>query len=336
MLLAQLTPLPEAASTYAEAMDRLFWFLCGVTGFFTLLIATLIIVFMIRYRRGAPGRVPQQIEGSLRLEIFWTAVPFVIAMFIFAWSARLYVMWAQPPEGALEVYVVGRQWMWHLQHAQGQREINQLHVPVGRPVKLTMTSKDVIHSFFVPEFRIHMDVVPGRYNVTWFEATKTGTFHLFCSQYCGTNHSVMIGEVIVMEPDAYERWLANRAGDSLADKGRKLFQKLQCVSCHSADSRARAPVLEGLYKTDVALEDGTTVRADDDYLRESILYPEAKIVRGFRPIMPSFKGIVDEQEMNELLAFLRTLGPGQTPPRVENAEPPEARPATTRPKEKQP
>jgi cytochrome c oxidase subunit 2 len=327
MPLAQVRLFPEQASTFAEAADAVFFFILGVTVFFTLLIAGMIIVFIIKYRRRSEAEVPPQIHGSLRLEVFWTVVPLGIAMVMFVWSARVYLLWADPPEGALEVYVVGRQWMWHLQHVGGQREINQLHVPLGRPVKLTMTSKDVIHSFFVPDFRVHMDVIPGRYTTAWFQATRTGTFRLFCSQYCGTNHSLMIGQVVVMEPDAFERWLESKADNSMAAKGRKLFQKLQCVSCHSANVKARAPVLEAIYKTRVTLQDGSAVLADDAYLKESILYPDAKIVAGYRSpsIMPSFEGLVTEEELNELLAFLRTLGPGQTPPRVEDAAPPQGR-----------
>jgi cytochrome c oxidase subunit 2 len=327
MLFADLTLFPEQASTYATEVDGLFFALLGVAIFFTLLIAGMIIVFIIRFRRRSPNEVPHRVEGALRLELFWTIVPLIIAMFIFVWSARLYVNWARPPDDAMEIFVVGRQWMWHLQHSGGQREINQLHVPRDKPVKLTITSKDVVHSFFVPEFRIHMDAVPGRYTITWFQATKTGTFHLFCSQYCGTNHSVMIGQVIVMEPDEFERWLEAKADESLAVKGRQLFQKLQCVVCHSATSQARAPVLEGLYKKRVPLADGTTIIADDNYLRESILQPDAKIAAGYQSpsIMPSFAGIITDDELTQLLAFLHTLGPGQTPPRVESAPPPEGR-----------
>jgi cytochrome c oxidase subunit 2 len=327
MLFADLSLWPEQASTYAEAEDTLFLFILGVVLFFTVLIATLIITFIIKYRRRSDADRPPGVHGGLRLEVTWTLIPLAIALLIYFWGARVYVTWAEPPAGALEVYVVGRQWMWHLQHAGGQREINQLHVPVGRPVKLTITSQDVIHSVFVPEFRIHMDAVPGRYNVTWFEATRTGTFHLYCSQYCGTNHSLMIGQVVVLDGEAYERWMAGKADNGLAVKGRKLFQKLQCVTCHSANAQARAPVLEGLYGSKVRLEGGGTVDAYEDYLRESILEPEAKVVAGYRPIMPSFKGIVDEEELVQLIAFLKALGPGQTPLRVEQADPPEARPA---------
>src|SRR5438105_221280 len=203
MLMGQLQLFPEAASTLADQVDGLFFFILAVTGFFTLLIAGLIFTFMVRYRRRSPSEVPPQIRGSLKLELAWTLIPLAIALGIFVWGARVFVTWATPPEDALEVYVVGRQWMWHVQHTGGQREINQLHVPVGRPVKITLTSQDVVHSFFIPAFRLHRDAVPGRYTDVWFEATKVDRYRLYCSEYCGTNHSAMIGEVIVMDAQGY-------------------------------------------------------------------------------------------------------------------------------------
>jgi len=225
--------------------------------------------------------------------------------------------------------VVGRQWMWHIQHTGGQREINQLHVPVGRPVKITLTSQDVVHSFFIPAFRLHRDAIPGRYTDAWFEATKVGRYRLYCSEYCGTNHSAMIGEVIVMDAQGYREWLTRGADDSLATKGGKLFRKLQCIACHGGDTGARdsrrAPDLENIYLRKVVLDDDRTVIADEDYLRESIRNPNAKIVAGFRrpSLMPPFtEDMVDEEEMIQLIAFLRSLGPGETPPRVEQAAPP--------------
>jgi cytochrome c oxidase subunit 2 len=209
-----------------------------------------------------------------------------------------------------------------MQHLDGQREINELHVPVGRPVKLTMISQDVIHSFFVPAFRVHMDVLPGRYTTLWFQPTKPGRYHLFCSQYCGTNHAKMIGEIVVLSSDEYQSWLNQGVDGGMAQAGRKLFQKLQCVTCHSADAKARAPVLEALYLSEVHLDSGKIVRADETYLRESILYPDAKIVAGYKPIMPSYKDQVDEEEILQLIAFIKALRPGQTPPRTESADPP--------------
>jgi cytochrome c oxidase subunit 2 len=221
--------------------------------------------------------------------------------------------------------------MWKLQHPGGQSEINELHVPVGQPVKLVMTSEDVIHSFFVPAFRTKQDVVPGRYVRSWFQATKAGDYHLFCAEYCGTEHSRMIGWVHVMEPEAYQSWLAERPFRSMAVEGRNLFYKLQCVTCHSATAEARAPVLEGLYGRMVQLRDGPPVLADENYIRESILKPDAKVVAGYEPIMPPFvlkksaddkEGNLTEEDLLRLIVFIKSLGRGETPPRVEEAIPP--------------
>jgi cytochrome c oxidase subunit II len=321
-MFADVPFLPQQASTHATAVDALLFFLLAVTGFFALLIAVLITCFAIRYRRRSEADRPAAVHGSLKVELAWTIIPFCFMLVFFFWGAQLYFSWARPPDDALEVYVVARQWMWKMQHLDGQREINELHVPVGRPVRLTLTSQDVIHSFFVPAFRIHMDVLPGRYTTVWFQATQPGRYHLFCSQYCGTNHAKMIGTVVVLDRDEYQTWLNQGSDGSLATEGRKLFQKLQCVTCHSADSRARAPVLEGLYLNQVHLEDGRTVRADETYLRESILYPDAKIVAGYKPIMPSYLGQVNEEEIVQLIAFIKALKPGQTPSRTEHADPP--------------
>ena len=313
---------PEQASTHAVQVDALLFFLLGVSGFFVILIAGFIFWFAVKYRRLSDDERPAPIAGSLKLEIVWTLIPLAIALSIFVWGAQIYFSWARPPDDCLEVYVVGKQWMWKFQHLGGQREINQLHVPLNQPVKLTMISQDVIHSFFVPAFRVHQDVLPERYTTVWFQATKPGTYHLFCSQYCGTDHSKMIGQVIVMEKEAFRTWLNSGADGSLAVEGRKLFQKLQCITCHSADANARGPVLENLYGSTVHLSDGGIVRAEDAYLRESILYPDAKIVAGFQPVMPSYKGQVDEEEITQLIAFIKALKPGQTPRRNEEAEPP--------------
>lgn len=327
MVFAQFHMLPEQASTTAYEYDALAYFLTGVCGFLGLLIFSLVIIFAVRYRRRSPNEIPPQIEGSLRLETAWTVIPFFIVLVMFGWSSSVFFKMIQPPPDTLEVYGIGRQWMWHLQHADGQREINTLHVPVGRPVRVTLTSVDVIHGFYVPAFRVNHDVLPGRYVTVWFQATRTGAFDLFCSQYCGTDHSVMIGKVIVMEPDAYQRWLAEGASGSLADRGRKLFQKLNCIVCHSADARAKCPNLENIYLKRVPLQDGGFVIADDDYLRESILYPDVKVVAGYRPIMPAYEGQVSEEELLQLIVYLKQLKPGQTPSRVETGMPPEAGPA---------
>ena len=243
-MFAEVPFLPQQASTHASAVDALLCFLLAVTGFFAVLIAVLLSCFAIRYRRRSESDLPPEIHSPLKLELTWSLIPFVFMMVFFFWGAKLYFSWARPPDNSMEVFVVARQWMWKMQHLGGQREINTLHVPVGRPVKLTMISQDVIHSFFVPAFRIHMDVLPGRYTTVWFQATKPGSYHLFCSQYCGTNHAKMIGEIIVMDGDEYQAWLNQGVDGGMAHEGRKLFQKLQCATCHSADAKARAPVLE--------------------------------------------------------------------------------------------
>jgi cytochrome c oxidase subunit 2 len=305
----------------APLVDGVFGELMALTVFFTVLIAVLLMYFAIKYRRRAE-QPPPPVEGSLKLELVWTVIPLIIVLYIFWRATSVYFTMITPPQDTLEVYVVGRQWMWTFQHTGGQREINMLHVPVGQAIKLTMTSQDVIHSFFVPAFRIKQDVLPGRYTTLWFQPTVAKKYHLFCTEYCGTNHSTMIGTVVVMERSDYQTWLESRADHSLAAEGRKLFQKLQCVACHSGDARARGPLLEEIYGTEAPLADGGKARVDDEYLRESILNPRAKVVAGFNPIMPPFAGQVDEEQVLKLSVFIKTLGRGQTPPRVEKSEPP--------------
>jgi cytochrome c oxidase subunit 2 len=246
---------------------------------------------------------------AVGLEVTWMVIPFVISMGIFGWGAKLYFSGNRPPAGAIEVRVVGKQWMWKFQHANGRREINALHVPRARPVKLTMISEDVIHSLFVPAFRVKQDVLPGRYSACWFEATRTGEFHLFCAEYCGTNHSRMTGRVIVMDPAEYEAWLAGgKANEPPAVAGKRLFEELRCQTCHRPETgAARCPPLEGLYGQEVKLTGGETVVADDNYLRESILRPAAKVVAGFQPLMSSFDGQVDEEQLIQLIAYIKSL-----------------------------
>jgi cytochrome c oxidase subunit 2 len=325
-MFAQIIFYPKQASTTARHVDQLFYFLTGVTGAVAVLVAVLLITFAVKYRR-RPGNLRGQFVAASRpLELFWTLTPLAIFMVMFVWGATVYFGAYRAPDGATVIYGIGKQWMWKFQHPEGQREINELHVPVGRPFKLLMTSEDVIHSFFVPEFRVHQDVLPTRYTAVWFEATRPGSYHLFCSQYCGTGHASMVGRVVVMEPGEYQEWLHLRAEGSLALEGRKTFLKYRCVSCHSADEHARAPVLEELYGKRVPLRDGRTVIADEDYLRESILDPGAKIVAGYENIMPTFKGQVTEEEIIHLIAFIRSLGRGQTPRRVEAFPPPATTP----------
>jgi len=299
---------PEQASTMAPRVDALYFYLLAVSGFFSLLIAVLVIVFAIKYRRRSEQELPGGIEGSLKLEVAWSVIPLLIALSFFFWGAKLFFAMNRPPNDAIEISVVGKQWMWKIQHADGQREINELHVPVGRPVRLTMTSEDVIHDFFVPAFRMKKDVVPGRYAVAWFQATRTGRYHLFCAQYCGTRHSAMIGWIDVMEPVAYQAWLSGGAGgESLAAAGAKLFAQHACNTCHRSDSLARGPNLQGLFGRSVQLADGRTVVADETYIRESIVNPNAKLVAGFQPIMPTFQGLISEEGILQLVTYVKSL-----------------------------
>jgi cytochrome c oxidase subunit 2 len=245
----------------------------------------------------------------MKLELVWTVIPFVITMGIFVWGSSIYYTMYHAPKEALEVYAVAKQWMWKFQHLDGQREINELHVPVGRKVKVTLTTEDVIHSFFVPAFRIKLDVVPGKYSTVWFEATKPGRYHLFCAEYCGTSHSGMIGWVDVMEASEYQAWLAGGGTEgSLASSGEKLFQQLACITCHKSDGTGRGPVLEGIFGKEVQLQEGGKVVADEGYIRESILNPRAKVVVGFQPIMPTFQGQVSEEQVLQLMAYIKSLG----------------------------
>ena len=299
---------PDQASTMAPRVDALYFYLLAVSAFFSLVIAILVIVFAIKYRRRAQDDLPRPIEGSTRLEIAWSVIPLGIALTFFFWGAKIYFAMHNPPNDALEISVVGKQWMWKIQHSDGNREINELHVPVGRPVRLTMTSEDVIHDFFVPAFRMKQDVVPGRYTHAWFQATRPGRYHLFCSQYCGTKHSAMIGWIEVMEPVAYQTWLSGGAGgESLAATGAKLFAQHACNTCHRPDSLARGPNLEGLFGKSVRLADGRTVIADESYIRESIVNPNAKMVMGFQPIMPTFQGLISEEGLLQLVAYIKSL-----------------------------
>jgi cytochrome c oxidase subunit 2 len=312
---------PDTASTIGGQVNALFLFLIAVTGAVTILIFILIAYFAFKYRASKHPKAVQ-IEGSMPLEIGWSVIPLGIFMIFFIWGAAIYFDEAKPPAGSMQVYVVAKQWMWKLQHENGVREINQLHVPVNRDIQLSMISQDVIHSFFVPEFRIKADVLPGRYTSTWFHATKPGRYHLFCAEYCGTMHSGMIGEIVVMEPADYQAWLAGGNGEgTMASTGQKLFQEYGCATCHRFDTQGRGPNLVGVYGKPVLLDDGRTVLADDNYIRESILNPGAKVVAGFKPIMPTFQGIVSEDQVLALIEFVKSL---RTP---EQREPVSARPA---------
>jgi len=307
--------LPESASTFAWQVDGLFWFITAVTVFFSLLVAGMLLIFMIRFRRKSDDEVPEGLHGSLALEIGWSGIPFLLTMIMFFWGASIYASIRRPPDDALQVNVVGKQWMWKAQHMEGRREINELHIPVGRPVRVTLTSEDVIHSFYVPAFRTKQDAVPGRYTTTWFEATKPGEYHLFCAEYCGTIHSGMIGRVVAMEPAAFEKWLSgqdpNMPDVAPAVLGQQLFQQQGCATCHSGQTGARGPKLNGVFGSKQALASGDQVLADETYLRESILNPQAKVVAGFQPVMPTYQGLLSEENVMQLLAYLKTLGAEQ-------------------------
>lgn len=302
---------PESASTNAGRVDALYIFLVLVSAIMTVLIFSTLTVFAVRFRKRR-GQRAEQIEGSTVLELIWSIIPFGVFIAFFVWGAVIYFQERTPPQDATEVYTVAKQWMWKFEHIEGQREINELHVPIGRDVKMIMTSQDVIHSFFVPAFRIKQDVLPGRYTTLWFHATKAGTYHLFCAEYCGTQHSGMIGWVVVMEPSDYEAWMSGGSNQPLAVTGQKLFSELGCVTCHRSDTQGRGPNLVGAFGKPVLLEDGRTVIADENYVRESILEPGAKIVKGFKPVMPTFQGQVSDEQLNALVAYVKSLAQPQT------------------------
>jgi cytochrome c oxidase subunit II len=305
--------LPNA-SNFAGEFDALFFTLVGLTIFFVALIAGMEVYFAIKYRRRSPGEIPPKTHTSFTLEAAWIGIPFLICLGIFVWGASLYFrIYSAPKETprVMEIYVTAKQWMWRFQHAGGQREINELHVPLGSPVKLTMASEDVIHSFFVPAFRVKADVLPGqgRYRVVWFEPTKLGRWRLFCAEYCGMNHSGMTGWVEVMRPQEFQAWLgAGGAEGSMSSSGQKLFQQLPCATCHKTDGTGRCPVLEGLFGKQVQLQDGRTVTVDEDYVRESILDPNAKVAAGYEPIMPNFTGLLSEEQLAQLIAYIKSIG----------------------------
>jgi len=303
------TPLfPQQASTMAPRVDALLFFLLAVATFFSVVVVAFKKKYAVRFRRCAPHDVGARIHGGLVLELTWTIVPLLITMVIFVWGASVFFAMSRPPDETLNIYVVGKQWMWKFQHLDGQREINELHVPVGRAVKLIMTSEDVIHDVFVPAFRVKADVLPGRYTSIWFQATTPGRYQLFCAEYCGTKHSGMTGQVVVMEPTEYQAWLSGGTAEgSLASAGEKLFQDLACNTCHRADAQGRGPVLVGLFGKTQSLEGGGSVVVDEAYVRESILMPGARITAGFQPIMPAFQGLISEEQLLQLIEYVKSL-----------------------------
>jgi cytochrome c oxidase subunit 2 len=300
---------PVQASTVSGQVDALLFFLLGVSAFFAIGIAAALVLFAVLYRRRSEDEVPEKMHGVLALELVWSVIPLGLAMIMFFWGARVYFTLTRPPPGAEEVLAVGKQWMWKFQHADGRREINELHVPIGRPIRLLMSSEDVIHSFFVPAFRVKQDVLPGRYSTAWFEATRLGRYHLFCAEYCGTEHSRMVGSVVVLDPSQYEEWLAGTPpAQSPVAAGEALFTQLGCQTCHKQEGTGLGPKLAGLPGRAVELQSGGTTTADEGYIRESILEPQAKLVKGFLPVMPTFQGRVTEEQMLQLIAYIKSLG----------------------------
>jgi cytochrome c oxidase subunit 2 len=298
---------PVQASTIAPEVDKLYFLIIGVTAFFALLVVVLMGIFAFKYRDDTGERVGAPIHGSIPLELGWSIIPFFISMGIFVYATVVFFQIVRPPAETMEVYSTGKRWMWRFQHLDGKSEINELHVPKGRPVRVTFTSEDVLHDLYIPAFRVKADAIPGRYSSIWFEATKTGEFHLFCAEYCGTKHSGMIGKVIVMEPSEYQAWLSGSTGEPLAVRGRQLFQQLACVTCHLNDGTGRGPSLAGVFGSQVTLATGGTAAADDAYIRESILTPQMKLVAGYQPLMPTFQGLVNEEGVISLIEYIKSL-----------------------------
>jgi cytochrome c oxidase subunit 2 len=305
---------PPQASTSAHNVDALYFALILISLFFIAVVFLPILFFCIKYRQGSSADRSNPSTGSNLIEFGWTTAPTLMGLAVFTWGAIDYFRIERKPANAIDVQVVAKQWMWKLQHAEGKREINELHIPVDQTVALNLISQDVIHSFFVPAFRVKQDVVPGKYTSEWFKATRIGEYHIFCSQYCGTQHAQMIGRVVVMQPKAYERWLnSGEQTESIVRAGERLFHARGCSGCHAPDSQFHAPFLEGLYRKPVPLADGTMVTADDQYLRDSILQPAKQISAGYDNIMPSFSGHLSEEEIMQLIAYLKTIGQQEPP-----------------------
>jgi cytochrome c oxidase subunit 2 len=321
---AQFPLIPEQASNFAPAVDLLMLFVVVISLFFAVAITAAVIYFFFKYERKHQTEIGVPIHGDSRLETAWIVVPLVLAMAMFAWGAVVYVDYRHSPVDTLDIYVVGKQWMWKVQQPNGLKEINEIHLPVGRDVRLIMASEDVIHDFSVPAFRVKMDVVPGHYNTMWFRPTKAGRYRLYCSQYCGTNHAIMTGWITVMEQGDYAAWLSGAAGaeGNPLVAGEKLFAERACITCHLSDGKGRAPSLNGFYGGKVLLADGRTVTADDAYIRESILQPNAKIVAGYQPLMPSFQGQLTEEQIIALTAYIKSLQNEPPPPTGAGTAPP--------------
>jgi cytochrome c oxidase subunit 2 len=311
----QLPIFPTQGTDLARRVDMLYLGLILISTLYLAIIFCPLVYFLFKYRRGKNvNRSPVRFK-TWKLELVWTVIPLFMMMGLFGWAATLYYEVERPPEKALEAVVVAKQWMWKIQHEEGKREINELHVPLGQPFKLTMTSEDVIHSFYIPAFRVKQDVVPGRYVTEWFQPTKAGTYHLFCAEFCGADHSVMSGKIIVQEPREYQAWLTTGGqSDTMVASGERLFRELGCSGCHMGSTVIRAPRLEGLYGKPVPLEGGPIVTGDDQYIRDSILLPASQIAAGYSNAMPSFQGHISEEQLLQVIAYIKSLG---------NARPPE-------------
>ncbi|HVS15152.1 MAG TPA: cytochrome c oxidase subunit II [Thermoanaerobaculia bacterium] len=309
-LFDNLPLFPEQASSMALPVDVLYGVWGALSIFFSVLVGGGAIFMMVRYRRRTRGQVGAPPTHAPIVEVFSMTVPFAIAMTMFVWGTKVYVDLRRPPENAIEYFAFGKQWMWKYQHPNGLRQINDLTIPVDTPIKVTLTSEDVIHAFFVPAFRVKQDVLPGRYTTVWFTATKTGQYHMFCAEYCGSEHSLMGGTVTVLERDQYEAWLREESAPNAnpAATGEDLFTALACATCHQEQDSHRGPTLHGLFGKEVVLASGETVRADETYLRESILEPNRKLVRGYMALMPTFTGQVTEEQVGHLVRYLKTLG----------------------------
>jgi len=301
---------PTQASTLAPEVDNLYFGVLSITALFAIIVVVCVTFFAIKYRDRTGDKVGAPITGSVPLELGWSLIPFFTAIGIFVWASVVFFHIVRAPDQTLEIYSTGKRWMWSFQHIDGQREINELHVAVGRAMRVVFTSEDVLHDLFIPAFRVKADAVPGRYSAIWFEPTRVGEYHLFCAEYCGTKHSGMIGTVYVMEEADYQAWLSGggaTAGGSLVQRGEALFTQLACVTCHLPDGSGRGPSLTGLYGSQVTLDSGAVVTADESYLRESILNSKAKTVKGYEHVMPTFQGLINEDGVAALIEYIKSL-----------------------------
>jgi len=303
---------PAQASTLAPEIDNLYLGIIAITAFFAVVVVIFVVYFAIKYRDDTGEKIGAPITGSMPLELGWSLIPFFISIGIFVWASVVFFHIVRAPDQTLDIYSTGKRWMWRFQHIDGQREINELHVPVGRPVRVVFTSEDVLHDLFIPAFRVKADAVPGRYSAIWFEPTQVGEYHIFCAEYCGTRHSGMIGTVYVMEPADYQAWLSGGGltGGSMLQQGEALFTQLACVTCHLPDGTGRGPSLVGVFGSVVTLENGSMVTADESYLRESILMSQAKTVKGYEHVMPTFQGLINEDGVAALIEYIKSMQAG--------------------------